>query len=197
MNTNYKSVGEWKLAVEKEGFTVPLPLCRALSKIMEVRELSFPQSYKLLQDEDAIIISGHCFIYHMAADKLWMGDGQIEKQEERYIKEKEMKCVFFSLVVRNQAIEKKYQGGLMAFLKKHIGSEYNDDITTICALSGGDLDEPLKDLQENGFDDEVDYCCFDATSHMILGNSDNQNYESPVDWLEGRYFENSVKVKLK
>ena len=61
---------------------------------------------------------------------------------------KKLQCVFNTLVVRNEAMEKSYKGGLIGFLNRH-SCECNGKITVVCYM-GSQIYETMDELDENG-----------------------------------------------
>lgn len=54
----YESVGAWKEAVEKDGYTAGTTVCRGLSKTMKDKNMSFPQAYKYLIQNKILTLFG-------------------------------------------------------------------------------------------------------------------------------------------
>lgn len=69
-------------------------------------------------------------------------------------------CSFFTVVIRNKALAQKYNGGLKGFMNKH-RARCNNDIVVDCYM-GGDIDDTVKDLLENGLTIDEDFTVFDA-----------------------------------
>lgn len=96
--------------------------------------------------------------------------------------------MFYALVVRNQALEKKYEGGLRGFLKKH-GGEYNDEIATIYYMSP-EFGPDVEDLKKNGLEPRKDFI-------VLYDDGVNKDYEPfpfEVGWLGGYYHQGGVMV---
>ncbi len=116
------------------------------------------------------------------------GNGEEEEDRSLYTADKEIRCVFYALVVRNQALEKKYEGGLRGFLKKH-GGEYNDEIATICYMSP-EFGPDVEDLKKNGLEPRKDFI-------VLYDDGVNKDYEPfpfEVGWLGGYYHQGGVMV---
>lgn len=79
---------------------------------------------------------------------------------------KKLKCVFNTLVIKNEALERLYKGGLIGFLDKH-GGQSNGKITVACYM-GIDIDETIDDLIENGLKYIEDFEFIDAGSYLII-----------------------------
>jgi hypothetical protein len=59
--------------------------------------------------------------------------------------DKEIRCAFYTVVVRVASIKAKYKGGLPVFVKKH-RARCNRQLAVLCSMSSDDLDEPILDL---------------------------------------------------
>ena len=99
---------------------------------------------------------------------------------------KKLQCVFNTLVIRNHALERLYEGGLIGFLDKHDGGECecNAKITVLCYM-GFEFDEIIDDLVKCGMKFLEDFCFIDAGAYeqFVVANDINQR----VHWLKCRY----------
>ena len=59
-----------------------------------------------------------------------------------------IRCVFHTLVVRTNAVSKKYKGGIRAFVETH-KPRGNRSLMALCAMSEEDLSESILDLETN------------------------------------------------
>jgi hypothetical protein len=111
-----------------------------------------------------------------------------------YNPEKEFKCVFFTLVIRNQALENKYPGGHIAYPIKY-GGEYNDQIT-LNSFMAPEFDEEIEDLEQNGLIANEDYLLFDVgiLPHEI---EDYTPFKTSVSWFSGYYKKGSIIIKYE
>lgn len=107
----------------------------------------------------------------------------IDGPQSIYTADKEIKCVFFSLVIRRDALDEHYSGGARAFLERH-GGYYNDRLVVMCVMGGGDLDEVLTDMRSQL---NQDYILFDAS----LGD-----VAFPVEWLKGYALDGGTMVRF-
>ena len=103
--------------------------------------------------------------------------------------DREIACVFHTIVIRNTALAEKYPGGLKAFTEKHL-AKCNRDLTVFCDM-GSDIGDVWRELVDHGLVPEEDFIAFDATSHtMSVGRPGNENAEEVIEftvpWLEGR-----------
>jgi len=99
---------------------------------------------------------------------------------------KKLQCVFNTLVIKNEALERLYKGGLIGFLDKH-GGEYecNGKITVLCYM-GFEFDQIIDDLVTNGLKFLEDFDFIDAgclRDPFAVAN----NIQKRVDWLKGRH----------
>jgi len=103
------------------------------------------------------------------------------KIESEFTSEPEISCVFYTLVIRNEAINQKYEGGLKAFVAEH-RTQYNNDITVMCFMSSDNLYDASEMLQNKGLKWEEDFTYFDATAMSRKGHMSflyrNQNAEN-------------------
>jgi diguanylate cyclase (GGDEF)-like protein len=72
--SQFQTVGAWREAMLARGYTMPLQLCHALSQAMAHLKLSFPEAFRLLWDNQKIIVAGLSLIYANSASKLWDAD---------------------------------------------------------------------------------------------------------------------------
>jgi len=56
------------------GYTMPLQLCHGLSQAMTHLKLTFPEAFRLLWDNQKIIVAGPSLIYACSASTLWAAD---------------------------------------------------------------------------------------------------------------------------
>ena len=101
---------------------------------------------------------------------------------------KKLQCVFNTLVIRNEPLERLFEGGLIGFLDKH-GGECNAKITVVCYM-GGDIYDTMDELVENGLKFLDDFEFIDAASYFISDTKRetcSRNVKQRVDWLKGRY----------
>ena len=113
----------------------------------------------------------------------------------KYNERKRLQCVFNTLVIKNEAMERLYEGGLIGFLDKH-GGEYNEKITVVCYM-GADIDETIDDLVENGLKFLKDFEFIDAGAYMIIGSEKQACpfiVKQKVGWLKGCYVKGYIYV---
>ncbi|MFO7964020.1 MAG: hypothetical protein R6U50_08890 [Desulfobacterales bacterium] len=111
---------------------------------------------------------------------------------------KRMRCVFNSLVIRNDSIKAKYQGGLRRFHQTH-GGMTNNDISVFVSMDD-EVDGVVMDLIDNGLSNGQDFTFVDAGGFSIYASMSNEDYpqdvQLQVDWLKGRYAEGGIWVWL-
>jgi len=112
-----------------------------------------------------------------------------------YTSEKEIRCVFYALVVRKQALEGKYKGGLEGYLKRH-GGQYNDEIAVICYMSP-EWGPQVTDLEANGLESSKDFIILiDDRYGPPFFHKGFEPYPFDVSWLRGYYHEGGIMVSL-
>jgi len=125
------------------------------------------------------------------------GDGTggmaFEDLNNHYEPEEEIRCVFYTLVVRNEALKKKWKGGLKDYSEKY-NAFFNDKITTTCFM-GPYWDEQFAALVENGLEQNKDFILFDA-SNVIL-EKDYTPFPFRVDWLGGYVHQAGVMIFMR
>ena len=123
--------------------------------------------------------------------------GQQPQKEDYslYTPREEIPCGFYALVARNQAIEKKWRGGLKAYVRKY-GCEYNDEIAVACNLEMGfQFERQLIDLSDNGLDMTDDFTLFDAGADRIV--KAGEPCPTNADWLGGYFHDGVLMVFMK
>jgi len=108
---------------------------------------------------------------------------------------KKLQCVFNTLVIKNEALERLYEGGLVGFLDKH-GGECNGKIT-VCCYMGSEIYDTMDELDENGLEYLEDFEFIDAGEYLIIDPNREaypHNVRQRVDWLKGRYFKGYIYV---
>ena len=101
---------------------------------------------------------------------------------------KKLQCVFHTLAIKNEALERGYKGGLLGFLDKH-GGQSNGKITVLCFM-GSDIDETIDDLIENGLMFTEDFEYIDAGCYSFADPERRaypHNVRLRADWLKGRF----------
>jgi hypothetical protein len=68
---NHRGAGTWLEEMRARGVAVPLALCRGVSQAMEALAMSFPEAFRVLWRNHAIVLVGRTLIYDLTADRLW------------------------------------------------------------------------------------------------------------------------------
>lgn len=107
-------------------------------------------------------------------------------------KRKKLQCVFDTLVIKNESLERSYEGGLIGFLDKH-GGECNGKITVVCYM-GGEIFDTIDELVMNGLEFLEDFEFIDAVSNDSNRKTYPHNIKQRVEWLKGRYVNGYIYV---
>ena len=120
-------------------------------------------------------------------------------EDERidYSPEKEIRTVLCVLVIRNQALERNYRGGLWGFPKKY-GGRYNDEITTLPS-NIPEYDPVLIDLRASGLEPKRDFITFYDGDFGLPAHALNfKHFPFEADgWLGGYYHNCGVVVFMR
>jgi len=119
----------------------------------------------------------------------------IPKIESTFITEPELSCVFYTVVIRNEAINQKYEGGIKAFVAKH-GVKYNNDLSVMIVMAPGDLEVIEKMLKKLDFKREEDFTWFKA-SEIAWRKPTVKSIPFKVKWLKGYCSKGRAYVSLK
>ena len=121
------------------------------------------------------------------------GRNRKEDLQALYVRGAEVRGVFYTLVARVEAIEKRWPGGLRSYLRKY-GGAYNDYLALACQM-GLYFEDHLVDLADKGLEFGKDFTLFDASDAIKM--KDGTPCDTHVDWLAGYYKEAGVMVYLK
>lgn len=115
----------------------------------------------------------------------------VQNSDERF------RCVFYTLVIKNKALEKHYKGGLHGFMENY-GARCNNHITVWCDM-GSDINDAISDLVESGLTIEEDFVFIDGASYAmaqsIFHKVDRRNHvDIGVDWLNARYVNGGIYI---
>jgi len=113
-----------------------------------------------------------------------------------YQSTKELRCRFFTIVVKNEALQKKYPGGVLAYARK-FRARFNGRITVTCDM--GEIDDQIESLKECSI--SVDECLvFDCEGYMMdpltLMSRVGEPYQVDlsVDWLKALVDKGAVYI---
>ena len=114
--------------------------------------------------------------------------------------EKEVRCAFYTVAVRMDAIKSKYKGGLRAFVEKY-APRCNRKLAVLCAMHSDDLSDVILDLEARGLKGKDDFACFDAASIALgkemaqkMGSGEGSEVKFPLLWLKGHVQNGGVMV---
>jgi hypothetical protein len=115
----------------------------------------------------------------------------VHHSEERF------RCVFYTLVIQNKALEKHYKGGLHGFMQNY-GARCNNHITVWCDM-GSDINDAIKDLIESGLTMGENFVFIDVESYSmaqsLFHKVDRCNHVDPgINWLKARYARGAIYV---
>lgn len=123
------------------------------------------------------------------------GDGYrfLDDPQDHYRPEGEIRCVFYSLVARNEALLLKWNGGLKDYWLRY-GAEYNDSLT-VTSYMGPDWDEQYDKLVTAGLKQGKDFIIFDACDVILM--KDHTPFPFRANWLGGYVLKGGVMIYLK
>ena len=192
----FNGPGKYKRYAEARGNSVSLQFGLGTSNIMKRFGITFSEACRLLMKEDYLFWVGGTPLYNMAGDSLWMTKEILEKLESIskepapppkiesvFTSEPEISCVFYTLVIRDEPLNHKFNGGLEAFSSKY-NVKYNNDIAVMLFMGPDDLEEILKTLENSGLNCEEDYTWFEA-SEMARRKPTVKSIPFKVKWLKG------------
>ena len=111
---------------------------------------------------------------------------------------KKFKCVFRSLVIKNDSLVKFYDGGLQGFMDKH--PLFCNENITVGNFMGNDIDVIVDDLIENGMKMDEDFIFLDATRLAFNVQSGlspialKKAVDIGIDWLIGEYDHGDIYI---
>lgn len=107
-----------------------------------------------------------------------------------------LRCLFSSVVIRNDSLNAKYKGGVRAFVETHRAIT-NRDISVFFSM-GDEIDDAVRDLHANSLAGGEDFTFVDAGSYAIEMAFEKKEYPHNisvgVDWLKARYADDGVWV---
>ena len=112
-------------------------------------------------------------------------------------KEEKMRCAFYTLVIRNEALAKHYKGGLPGFMQNY-SARCNNYITVWCDM-GSEINGAINDLITSGLTTDEDFVFFDVASYsmaqsMIHKVERHNLVNTGVNWLNARYADGDIYV---
>lgn len=113
--------------------------------------------------------------------------------QRRLAPEAEIRCVFYTLAVRNEALKKKWRGGLSDYWSRY-NTIHNAGLTVSCFM-GPYWDEQFEALIANGLEERKDFIVFDASNVILM--KDFELFHFRVDWLDGFVHKAGVMIHIK
>ena len=104
-----------------------------------------------------------------------------------------VRCVFYTLAVRNEALAKKWPGGVRGYWETY-PNNHNDRLTACCFM-GPYWDEQREALLKSGLKEGKDFTIFDA-SNVIL-EKDYEPFHFRIAWLDGFVHQAGVMIYLR
>jgi len=104
---------------------------------------------------------------------------------------KKFKCVFCSLVIKNESLAKFYDGGIQGFMDRH--RLFCNENITVGNFMGDGINTIVDDLIENAMKMDKDFIFLNATGlafNVQLALSPiaiKKDVNIGVDWLKGEY----------
>ena len=130
------------------------------------------------------------------------GSGRYARPHLLFESEKEVRCAFYSLVIKTDALRRKYGGGVRAFVERY-QARCNRDLVVLCSMGPEELNDPLHDIEESGLDGEEDFVLFDAFRDAFgieMASKHGMEVEEEVRfsarWLKGSVQRGGVMVRL-
>lgn len=105
----------------------------------------------------------------------------------------QIRCVFYTLVVRNESLKRKWKAGLHSYWKEY-NAQYNNDISTNCFM-GPYWDEQVDALIASGLKARTDFALFDASD--VIMKKAYEPFPMPVSWLAGFVLDGGVMIYMK
>ena len=114
----------------------------------------------------------------------------------KFTSERELRCVFYSLIVRIDAVRARYPGGLRAFVDKH-HCRANRDLAVIVSMGGDNvLEKAIEDMESNGLEPREDFSVFDVPWIGPEEGLPKGEFLLSVPWLTGRIERGGTMVHL-
>ncbi|MFC2039869.1 hypothetical protein ACFLTW_01670 [Chloroflexota bacterium] len=172
----------------------------AVSNTMKKYNLTFIQACRELEQREYLLWGGNTPIIYLGGSDYWnlkneeeetgqtdskiLSDTTSISQHSLYQPTSEIRCVFHTLVIRNAALDKKYTGGVKAFVDDHL-CVYNNDITVMMVMAFSDLDQALNDIEMALLVYKEDFFLLSSAVGLMGGFDDGDTF--PVPWLKVRY----------
>lgn len=117
----------------------------------------------------AVVLGGELYCQKCSASIPSSDEKHYDGPHLIFNSDKEIRCAFFTIVIKVRALEKKYNGGIRNFMESYT-PRYNRDIAVVCSMSHFDLEVLLIDLEKNRFVLHEDFECFNAADEVMSHN---------------------------
>ena len=114
---------------------------------------------------------------------------------------KRVECQFFTLVIKNEVLHRKYVGGLKGLLDEY-GGKSSRDLTVLCFM-GDEINDAIGDLLASGLTAEEDFTVIDAAIMQmgIEAKKDDISFrelmlDTGPPWLKVSYEKSLIFVEL-
>jgi hypothetical protein len=104
-----------------------------------------------------------------------------------------VRCDFYTMAVRNEALQKKWRAGLHDYWRRY-RTAHNGSLTISCFRETS-WDDQYDALIENGLTEGKDFIIIDAG--RVLESKDLEPFHFRVDWLDGYIHEAGLMIHLK
>lgn len=196
---NHRDPEAYRNAASDLGIGVSDTFCQVVSDAMKTYDLPFPQACRLLELVGCLIWAGHCPIISFSGYEAWMPK---DRKQSEFTSENAIKCVYYTLVIRNEALQEKYDGGLELFVRKY-RCQYNDKITVVSGVLEEEIAQPGDDIILNRMLPTEDFFWFDAESwsrqfeQQKTGDDAMLLFsfaEYGINWLAGYYVNGVIGI---
>lgn len=113
-------------------------------------------------------------------------DGLEDRMDKTtYTFDTELKCECFTMIIRNEALDKKYPGGTEFFVSQYC-SEYNSKITKLTAMALHYFEGITDDIGFYGLEYIADFMVIEPMLYIFGRNTDSdyQEIKTGVNWLQ-------------
>ncbi|MBI2852992.1 MAG: hypothetical protein HYX84_07835 [Chloroflexi bacterium] len=199
---NHLDPEAYRSAASDLGIGVSDSFCLVVSEAMKTYDLAFPQACRLLELVGCLVWAGHCPIISFGGYEAWMLK---DRKQSKFTSENVIKCAYFTLVIRSEALEEKYDGGLDVFVRKY-RCEYNDKITVVSGVVEEEIAQPGDDIILNRMVPTEDFFWFDAESWSRQFEQQKSEdgamllfefSEYGIHWLAGSYVNGEISLVYK
>jgi len=113
----------------------------------------------------------------------WLADYTREDLRLTYTADRELMCVFSTLIVKTEALKEKFDGGLSAFLEKY-HANCNRELAVLCEMATCYLDDAVIDIDDNGLVYGKDYIQFEPSKFAMFFDQ-GREVDLECEWLKG------------